>query len=329
MLLLFVLSLATGAAGISLLAVLPRRLGRREGPGSRAPTWLCTGIGQLAGSNLLLILNLAYFYYRLNMAGAAGPQEAVKPLDPMVDLPYHGVSVALKILWVALYVRFTRQLLGRDLPAPLLRASRIGAPAALLLWVAVLVRALVTSNLRPCVWIHQFTEFAVMVAVLASTLTLAFQRPSPSSLDASPLARSLGIRLLAIWVLATVSLFVGMATSILTHESRMAVNALLLLAYNLVFLHFAHRQTRIGALRDVAGAADAGAWERLARERGLSDREMDIARLVALGKRNQEIADALFISLQTVKDHNYRIFRKLEVRNRVELVNLMRRPLID
>ncbi|MCK4679003.1 MAG: LuxR family transcriptional regulator, partial [Bacteroidales bacterium] len=36
-----------------------------------------------------------------------------------------------------------------------------------------------------------------------------------------------------------------------------------------------------------------------------------------------EIADALFISLQTVKDHNYNIYLKTGVRNRVELVNMI------
>jgi hypothetical protein len=46
--------------------------------------------------------------------------------------------------------------------------------------------------------------------------------------------------------------------------------------------------------------------------------------LIQSGKTNQEIADQLFISLATVKDHNHNIFRKCGVRNRLELSNLFR-----
>jgi DNA-binding NarL/FixJ family response regulator len=51
----------------------------------------------------------------------------------------------------------------------------------------------------------------------------------------------------------------------------------------------------------------------------LSGRELDVARAVARGLGNQEIAAALFISLSTVKTHLASIQLKLRVRNRVEI----------
>jgi DNA-binding NarL/FixJ family response regulator len=51
----------------------------------------------------------------------------------------------------------------------------------------------------------------------------------------------------------------------------------------------------------------------------LSRRELEIARGVASGQTNQEIAAELFISLSTVKTHVTRIQHKLGVRNRVEI----------
>jgi DNA-binding NarL/FixJ family response regulator len=51
----------------------------------------------------------------------------------------------------------------------------------------------------------------------------------------------------------------------------------------------------------------------------LSERELDIARGIARGRTNQEIAAELFISLSTVKTHITRIQGKLSVRNRVEI----------
>ncbi|HEY3871409.1 MAG TPA: response regulator transcription factor [Actinocrinis sp.] len=51
----------------------------------------------------------------------------------------------------------------------------------------------------------------------------------------------------------------------------------------------------------------------------LSDRELQVARSIAKGRTNQEIAAEFFISLSTVKTHVMRIQDKLGVRNRVEI----------
>lgn len=52
---------------------------------------------------------------------------------------------------------------------------------------------------------------------------------------------------------------------------------------------------------------------------GLSPREAEIARLVADGLTNAEIAARLFLSLPTIKTHLARIFDKLGVTSRVQL----------
>jgi DNA-binding NarL/FixJ family response regulator len=65
--------------------------------------------------------------------------------------------------------------------------------------------------------------------------------------------------------------------------------------------------------------------ERLARPRPapaeprepLTDRELDVVKLVARGRTNDEIAGELFVSLSTVKTHLGSVSRKLDTRNRV------------
>ena len=53
---------------------------------------------------------------------------------------------------------------------------------------------------------------------------------------------------------------------------------------------------------------------------GISSREKDIIGLMLDGLGNREIAERLFISLNTVKTHNRNIFRKMNVNSRFELV---------
>jgi len=55
---------------------------------------------------------------------------------------------------------------------------------------------------------------------------------------------------------------------------------------------------------------------------GISKREKDIIQLVCKGYPNKQIADELCISLSTVKDHNHRIFRKLNVTSRTQLATM-------
>jgi DNA-binding NarL/FixJ family response regulator len=50
----------------------------------------------------------------------------------------------------------------------------------------------------------------------------------------------------------------------------------------------------------------------------LSKRERDVLRLVAEGKENNEIAELLFISPQTVKNHISNILAKLQMENRIQ-----------
>jgi DNA-binding CsgD family transcriptional regulator/tetratricopeptide (TPR) repeat protein len=58
---------------------------------------------------------------------------------------------------------------------------------------------------------------------------------------------------------------------------------------------------------------------------GLSQREMDVLRLVAEGRSNPEIAATLFISRETARTHVSNIFRKLDVNTRAEAVDLAHR----
>jgi DNA-binding NarL/FixJ family response regulator len=70
----------------------------------------------------------------------------------------------------------------------------------------------------------------------------------------------------------------------------------------------------------VAGTADGpGVGPVAGPPHGLTEREWEVAGLVAQGLTNSEIADALFLSLPTIKTHIGHLFEKLLVTNRVQL----------
>ena len=61
-------------------------------------------------------------------------------------------------------------------------------------------------------------------------------------------------------------------------------------------------------------------FERRRQEDGLTMRERDIVRLVALGHTNREIAEQLMLSVRTVETHRARIQKRLGLHTRTGLV---------
>jgi len=53
---------------------------------------------------------------------------------------------------------------------------------------------------------------------------------------------------------------------------------------------------------------------------GISKREYEVLELMAQGLSNQEIADKLFVSLNTIKTHSSNLFMKLDARRRTQAV---------
>ncbi|MEU0517771.1 AAA family ATPase [Streptosporangium sp. NPDC006007] len=94
------------------------------------------------------------------------------------------------------------------------------------------------------------------------------------------------------------------------------------------FAELAERFAALGATHDAArcrrALRDVGVEFQLPRGRkgnsgALSPREKEVARLVALGRTNREIADVLFLSTRTVETHVATVLRKLGIRSRTEI----------
>ena len=62
-----------------------------------------------------------------------------------------------------------------------------------------------------------------------------------------------------------------------------------------------------------------------ATELGLSKRELEVLTLMAAGMSNQQIAEKLFVSLNTIKTHLSNVFLKLDVQRRTQAVEKARR----
>lgn len=60
--------------------------------------------------------------------------------------------------------------------------------------------------------------------------------------------------------------------------------------------------------------------EEILEQSGITPRELEVLDLMARGLSNQEIADRLYVSLNTVKTHASNVFSKLDVQRRTQAI---------
>ena len=93
---------------------------------------------------------------------------------------------------------------------------------------------------------------------------------------------------------------------------------LLALGFTALGIWVGHRLTRKSAKPDSTINQQALDYLKI------SDKEYQVLELLAAGHSNQEIADKLFVSNNTIKTHLASLYRKLEVSRRTQAVNRAR-----
>jgi two-component system, NarL family, response regulator LiaR len=94
---------------------------------------------------------------------------------------------------------------------------------------------------------------------------------------------------------------------------------LVALIFTAIGIYFGLRWTRAKEVVVIRGMPFVLNAEKL-KEVGLTAREHEILALIAQGLSNREIGEKLFVSENTVKTHSSRLFVKMEVNRRVQVV---------
>jgi DNA-binding CsgD family transcriptional regulator len=306
----FLIALATGFLALAWVA---RRSHHHYSPVTEAL------IPPLLHYNLWVMVWLVLNYVEGNVLGDLDSASGQLLLAALV-----WVSMAAALLWAASYLGFTLQAAHSANPEALLRRTRqwavllvVGtALASLVLWFLGLAPAIRTLS--------RGVSSLVFLSVAIFSLGLFFSAHRQYEEASSRNLRLLGAAYSCLFVALT--LFVGWrrVTSQVPRNTSLMVHLSLEILYNLItvlWIHFFDRQPlALSSPHEAVVAALPQATASFGF--GISKREQEVIQLICRGLTNQEIADTLFISLKTVKDHNYHIFQKTGVRNRVELVQL-------
>jgi DNA-binding CsgD family transcriptional regulator len=263
---------------------------------------------QLLLFNLLILGGLAVRYVDLELR-----QRGVQTHPALLPGLLAALG-ALKVGWLYAFTAMSLVLPGQEIPPWFSRRLGAGVAVSFVAWVILLAAGLVTRSGETVVGLLAFLEIVVLGGAASACVGLIARARRASAGPRNRALRLLGGVYLTIFAIMIGSLTLGWLRPSGPTQSHLLFNSTFMVLYNLLPLAWIVRFQPTGPIRD------AGDLERY----GITPREREIIDLICSGRTNQEIADRLFISPATVKDHNYNIFRKTGVRNRVELANLMR-----
>lgn len=314
-----VLALALGLVSLALLARLPER-------------GVASGARWLPVTLLLYNLWVAAFLATASLQDRAAGNTALGDFTGLILL---GLALA----WLSSHIAQLHAFVPLASPGGLRLVRRTIAVIVCLL-VAAWGVAAVTANRAFLLPLAFLVRVAVFPAALAASGLFLLRSRQMSDQAWRARYSSFGFANVALWsALSALSIAWGRLAAV-SPELPLTLDVLLELLYNAIAVVWvigmtrwqatAQGQSPIGEVpvAELKLRATEPAEPKLDRSalfaaRGITRREAEIIELICEGKTNQEIADRLFISLTTVKDHNYVTFQKLGVRNRTELARLV------
>jgi DNA-binding CsgD family transcriptional regulator len=272
---------------------------------------------------------LSFAYAVINFIGEvfapvvfSRPSESLVRAYQIVDLitvPLLGGLFFLLFLWIT-------RLFGRPIPT----ALKVVFWGLEILFLAVFIASFISYFVRG-VSTASYLGFyllngIVLLLVAAAVLALVLVAPAGGDPDRRRVARGLGIVYAMSFTVLGVFLVLPRTALLPDPATADVIPAGLMFLVNLPALFYLRRSFRARPPRPEPALSEAGSLGGLPQDAGVSAREKEIIRLVALGLDNREIGKRLFISPKTVKNHMTSIYAKTGARNRVQLANLLNRP---
>lgn len=124
------------------------------------------------------------------------------------------------------------------------------------------------------------------------------------------------------WLLLNLGVVIRVACLALATINDWTILPAILLYFASNFVPFIYLRNVSDLVFDPVKAAgtDSDKMQFIFQKFKITKREREIILHICDGKSNQQIADDLFISLQTVKDHTHRIYSKIGIKSRMQLV---------
>jgi len=310
------ITLITSLAAVSVLGVLSRR------HKSQRLSLLFKGVLLL---NCIWCSTLIFYYLKPHFPGPTGSHQIYWFEFLMLSLIFlirFGLLIALLSL--------IRHILGLPFSRKLRTLAYSSVMIISLIWFAGWIEIPWLGTRYAVDQLMVLTDFLIFMTVIAAAIYLNYRAVYIPHPDYKKAIKALSVIIVFPLVIASLKLVIGPILGEVAQVLQRSVMYFALVSFNASIVGWGIKYASL------IGEYDSFDLSRktidpvdFMNEYKITKREMEVIELICQGKTNKEIADQLFISIDTVKDHNYKIFQKTGVKNRIQLVNLVNDTLKD
>jgi len=264
-------------------------------------------------TNLAIVINLFYNYFLVNLIG-----DLDFYLVKSIELLYRFLANILLIFVYGIFITFFRRLNGETFSKKY-KYSLLSIWIILMMLFSIKINSMFFNKIIPIpILINLLIDHMGMVIVTFETIrTLVKLTKNPDPVRRN-IVRNFSFGFLFIIVvllsMTPLTIFTNISNGIQTF-----ISLWIFLLFNLLPVLLLKRTLENYYYDLPAEKTFSGNLSELLKTGRISETEANIVNMICDGLTNKEISDKLFLSLQTIKDHNYRIYKKLKVSNRVQL----------
>ncbi len=269
--------------------------------------------------NIIWFSTLIFHYFRSFFPGPGDPEKIYWFEFLALSLIYlirFGLLIALLSL--------IQHILGVEISKKVVLAVRNSVIILSIIWFVSWFEIPLLGSRYIVDQLMALTDFLLFATVIVAAIFLHYRAKFLPNKEYRRAIIILSIIIIVPMSIGIIKLVIGSSLSRITFALERSMIYLPLVLFNISNAWWGAKYASILSKYDsISLSTKSHDIDGLAEKYKITKREMEVIELICQGKTNKEIADLLFISVDTVKDHNYKIFQKTGVKNRTQLVNFI------
>jgi DNA-binding CsgD family transcriptional regulator len=274
--------------------------------------YLLAYVYYLALLNLASLANLIFYYYYLNL------KESSTAYQYNIYLIIYIIAMFfITMACTYAFILWTRGIVEKALPKIVTYFYFISFCILLIIYFYGVKEFIKSESLQIFLLNDYVTRIFISSVTLLAIIQIFFNARKLQNPQKQKAVAIFGLLYLLIYIIIFICFF-------LPYTANTILISLLFLSLNIVPILFLKRYLQRSYWDILAEPERGKIINRLYAKHNISKREKEVIYLILQGKSNKEIANALFISLPTVKQHIYNIYQKIGVKSRMQLNNFIR-----
>jgi len=275
----------------------------------------------ILAANIVCLLDLVFRSFLWQI-----PDLAFGLTPEKMDMLMGFLMVPLVAAFTIFFAGFVIGLVGKRAPLTLQRIYGVFWGLLFIGFVAAEISYFNSGNRSLTLILNPVFNFGILFGLIYALL---FSYAGTRQIESS--REKLLVRAILVYYLFSLFLFFTWNTSHVPLNIKVSVltRSLLGIVYNippLLVLNLVFHRFLKSPIKATAKAENLDRW---LEDNRVSSREREIIRLVLMGKSNRSIEKELFISRRTVESHLYNIYRKLGIKNRMQLMRKATEKFLD